>query len=412
MKLVDVNMDCLLAIFSYCAEEDLINLCQANNFLRDVIDFHIFSNLTKDLLLCGHRNFNSAAVQRNHIGLRYWERLRVARNWMNGTYIECHYFHHKQMFPAKLYLESKFLYITYANHLRKYRRSGTEALHHRYDNEITTKTASDITDFVKKHNTIFAGRVCGSCFICSDINGCIDKGEEHKMHQALEYLYCVDFAEKDDLFVTGSDKCCKLWHRTVELEMSNFELIMKFQHGFKSLKLSNDGHWLYGGLYTDINRRAVRAINVVSGKDYILNSNTISVYDLKVKDENVIFTANFDTTFRMYDLRLDRDVGIWEDPFDSSLYCLEYDGLYGVLCGAKHHSRVNLYDIRVPGKYVQLYFPSRTRLHNSSSPVYSLTCDNRYLFVATDHNLRVFDFKVACGIQRDYSNIYTSTTYK
>lgn len=121
-----------------------------------------------------------------------------------------------------------------------------------------------------------------------------------------------------------------------------------------------------------------------------------------MKDEHVLLTANFDTTFRIFDRRTDRDVSIWEDPFDSSFYCLEYDGLYAVLCGAKYHGRVNLYDIRVPGKYIQLYFPGRTRQHRSS-PVYSLACDSQYMFVATDHNLRVFDFKTNYGVQRDYS---------
>lgn len=124
----------------------------------------------------------------------------------------------------------------------------------------------------------------------------------------------------------------------------------------------------------------------------------------------MIFTANFDTTFRMFDRRTDRDVSIWEDPFDSSIYRLEYDGLYAVLCGAKHHSRVNLYDIRVPGKYIQLYFPGRNtgRQQYGTSPVYSLACDSQYMFVATDHNLRVFDFGTNYAVQRDYSDFLDS----
>lgn len=149
-----------------------------------------------------------------------------------------------------------------------------------------------------------------------------------------------------------------------------------------------------------------------SGEELVLNSDSISIYDLKLKDDNVLFTANFDTTFRMFDRRIDRDVSVWEDPFDSSFYCLEYDGLYGVLCGAKHHARVNLYDIRVPGRYIQLYFPSRTRQHYRGSPVYSLACDSVYMFVATDHNLRVFDFKnTNYGIPRDYTNFHEYCRY-
>lgn len=126
-----------------------------------------------------------------------------------------------------------------------------------------------------------------------------------------------------------------------------------------------------------------------------------------MKDEHVLFTANFDTSFRIYDRRSDRDESIWEDPFDSSFYCLDYDGLYAVLCGAKYHSRVNLYDIRVPGKHMQLYFPNfqgKGRRDYRSSPVYSLACDSRYLFVGTDRDMHVLDFKVNCAVSRDYSN--------
>ena len=67
-----------------------------------------------------------------------------------------------------------------------------------------------------------------------------------------------------------------------------------------------------------------------------------------MKDDNIILTANFDTTFRIFDQRTNRDECIWSDPYDASVYCLEYDGLFGVVCGMKYHNRVNLYDIRVP----------------------------------------------------------------
>ncbi|EDV97626.1 F-box/WD repeat-containing protein 4 [Drosophila grimshawi] len=398
MKLTDLNIDCLLRIFKYLSESELVILCQANNYIGTVIDQNIFYAMTKDLLLCGHRN-RPCVENRNPTQLTYFRRLQVARNWLKGAYVERHYYHHAQMFASKLCLDSDALYITHANYLRKYLRAGAEALQRRYDEEISTPTISDISDFVKKHDTIFAGRVCGTCFV-SDADGIT----EQPMHRAREYLYCVDFV--DDVFVTSTDTCCKLWKRSKEFGLTHFDLFMQLQHSFKSTKLSADSQWLYGGLYTDKGRRALRAIHVESGEELVFNSNSISIYDLKIKDDHVLFTANFDTTFRMFDRRTDRDVSIWEDPFDSSIYCLEYDGLYGVLCGTKHHNRVNLYDIRVPRKYIQLYFPGRTRQSYRGSPVYSLACDSQYMFIATDHNLRVFDFTTSYSVQRDYSNFY------
>ncbi|XP_016997098.2 F-box/WD repeat-containing protein 4 [Drosophila takahashii] len=399
MSLKDLTIDCLLCIFDYCSEADLLCLCKADAALEYIIDTHYFHPLAYDLLLSGHRN-SPRIEQRNRKRLKNYERLEVSRNWVSGTYFERPYFHHAQMFPTKLCLESDYLYITHAGYLRKYRRTSHDALERRYEEEITTSTQTDISDFVKKQSTIFAGRVCGSCFHCD-----VDEPSltEQRMHPANEYLYCVDFV--NDLYATSTDNCCRLWQRSEEFGMIHFDMVTNLPHAFRSMKLSSDGQWLYGGLYSDkATRRALKGVHVESGEEIVFNSSTMSIYDLKLKDDQVIFTANFDTTFRMFDRRIDRDVAIWEDPFDSSFYSLEYDGLYGVLVGTNRHSRVNLYDIRMK-KYVQLYFPSRTREHKGFSPVYSLACDSQYMFVATDHNLRVFDFKSNRGIRRDYSNI-------
>ncbi|EDV52506.2 F-box/WD repeat-containing protein 4 [Drosophila erecta] len=402
MSLKDLTIDCLLCIFDYCSEGDLLCLCRADPALEDIIDAHYFHPLAYDLLLCGHRN-NPRIGKRNRTRLKNYERIEVSRNWVSGTYFERPYFHHVQMFPTKLCLEADFLYITHAGYLRKYRRSSCDALHRRFDEEISTSTQTDISDFVKKNETIFAGRVCGSCFHY-DTDSCMMT--EQRMHPANEYLYCVDFVK--DLYATSTDHGCRLWQRAQEFGMTHFDQVMNLPHAFRSLELSSDGQWLYGGLYTDDGRRALRAVHIESGEELVFSSNTRSIYDLKMKDDQVIFTANFDTTFRMFDRRIDRDVAIWEDPFDSSFYSLEYDGLHAVLVGTNRHARVNLYDIRMK-KYVQLYFPGRTRQHNSLSPVYSLACDRQYMFVATDHNLRVFDFKASCGIRRDYSHINALT---
>ncbi|KAH8350992.1 hypothetical protein KR067_010511 [Drosophila pandora] len=397
IKLTDLNTYCILKIFNYLSEDDLLRLSEASQYLEGIIDSCIFYAKSKDLLLCGHANHPSIE-KRNHNKLTNYERILVSRNWVSGTYNQRPYFHHAPMFPTKLCLEKDALYITHASYLRKYLRSNYDALHRRYEKEISTSSSTDISDFVKKQDTIFAGRICGSCFLHEDD----EVIAEHRMHSSNEYLYCVDFI--NSIYATSTDTCCKLWERSQEFGLTHFDMVMKMDRAFKCMKLSADGQWLFGGLYTDKGRQALRAIHVESGEEIELSSRTMSIYDLKLKDEQVIFTANFDTTFRMFDRRVDRDVAIWEDPFDSSFYSLEYDGLYGVLAGASMHARVNLYDIRMP-KYVQLYFPGRTRLHNGLSPVYSLACDSQYMFVATDHNLRVFDFKTSCGTTRDYSNI-------
>lgn len=56
MHLLDLNTDCLLKIFSYCDEKDLINLTRAHFVLNNVIEQNIFHKQSLDLLMCGHRN--------------------------------------------------------------------------------------------------------------------------------------------------------------------------------------------------------------------------------------------------------------------------------------------------------------------------------------------------------------------
>lgn len=139
----------------------------------------------------------------------------------------------------------------------------------------------------------------------------------------------------------------------------------------------------------------------------ILNSDTVSIYDILWKDNQTILTGNYDTTFRLFDCRTNNDQFIWTDPYDLAVYCMQYDGNYAVLCGMKYHCRVNLYDLRVPNKYIQLYFPSmRIRGASGSSPAYSVANDQSQLFIATDHNLRVFDFDADWAEPKDYTNIF------
>ncbi|XP_011205750.3 F-box/WD repeat-containing protein 4 [Bactrocera dorsalis] len=399
-KLLDLNLDCMLRILSYCSEEDLLNLCRVHHHLRNVIDKNIFYMKTLDALMCGHRNCTRINKRSHYLSISYVSRFHIARNWLQGRYREYEYYNHIQIFPTKLLLERDILYVSHLDYLRLYGRAKHEPLQRRCLQEISTGSRGDISSFAKKQDTIFAGRVTGNCYIWED--GIV---HEQQLHRAKEYLHCVDF--EDEIYATSTNVCAKLWRRTSELGLVYLEPFAEMPQEYKVIKLSEGGERLYGGLYTDIERYALREFDVESGKETVLNSNTLSIYDLLIKDENVLFTGNFDTTCRMYDRRSNRDEAIFEDPFDSSFYCVEYDGLYGLLCGAKYHRRVNLYDIRMPNTYQQLYFPRRSKkARNQSSPVYSIACDNRYLFIATDQNIRVFDFKEDCAESRDYRNIF------
>lgn len=139
-----------------------------------------------------------------------------------------------------------------------------------------------------------------------------------------------------------------------------------------------------------------------------------SIYDIQWKDNNTVLTGSFDTRLRLFDRRSNCDVSFWEDPFDLSVYCVSYDGSNAVLCGMQYHCRVNLYDLRVPNKTIQMYFPSN-RMRGSrcsdlaNSPAYEVAYDQSQLFIATDRNLRILNFDADWAAPKDYSNMFPRT---
>lgn len=182
-------------------------------------------------------------------------RLSIYQNWINGRYKEIVYFHHNKMFPTKIFLEKNHLYLTHTGYLRIHRRLTNEPLQRPYIKEISSNVSTDISDFVKKRDTIFAGRICGSCFIYED-----GYTTDQRLHNVKEYLQCVDFS--NDLYMTSTDRCNKLWRRSNEFGLIHLDLVKESKFSYKSMKFSNQGDILYGGLYTDLGRRALRETDI------------------------------------------------------------------------------------------------------------------------------------------------------
>lgn len=148
-------------------------------------------------------------------------------------------------------------------------------------------------------------------------------------------------------------------------------------------------------------------------------ANTIvgSIYDVTWKDSNVVLAGSFDATLRLFDRRTNRTECTWEDPFDLAVYSVSYDGDYGVLCGLQYYCRVNLCDLRVPKRPVQLYFPTRKVyewgcMDLTKSPAYQVTSDQSELFIATDRNVRVLNFDADWAEKKDNANLYPRSVHR
>ena len=78
----------------------------------------------------------------------------------------------------------------------------------------------------------------------------------------------------------------------------------------------------------------------------------------------------------------------WEEPYDSTVYTVRSDGGNSVLAGTAKYGLIHLWDKRT-AKSTQMYYVGQ---RYSSSPVYSLAFDARYMYVALDREISMVDF--------------------
>lgn len=326
--------------------------------------------------------------------------LRINKNWLEGRYAEKICFRHKPMYFSHIQLSQQELLKSHASEIRCYKRLTNLGcyLEDKPFLTIGTKQQTDITYFIKRESTVFAGLSNG----CTLIYNCDNKTVNiDRNFVDCEFINCVDF--KDDIFCMAAKTKAKIFRMETELDYQALDQKYEFDVGFQTLRLHpNNSGKLAAGKYHDKTKRSLCMIDVEYGVLEEQDSWTSAIYDMEWKDENVLLTANFDSTLRLTDIRTKRDELIFRDIYDSSIYCLDFDGRYGCVCGMKYF-RVNLYDLRVPRRFKQMYFPRRTSFN--SSPVYSLACDNSTLFIQTDTNLRILDFNSDYNKSRDYSNM-------
>ncbi|GAB0087925.1 F-box/WD repeat-containing protein 4 [Sergentomyia squamirostris] len=402
MNLLDLNDDTLICVLEYLSDQELDRVCDVCDRLAVLVDRFCFYKKTLDLIMTHHRNRNTQHFQRTHMdSMSYRVRWRMHENWRQGKYEEIMFFPHRTPYSSLIHLEKNWLYMTHGGQIRVHRRRSKDFLKRFPDLSYGNTRDPDITALAKIDDTIFAGTMCGTALLydpgyCSGTNF-ISK----KVAPVKEYLNSVDF--RGAIYVTATNQTSKLWRRLEELGLVDFEIVYDLGQPFKCVKIGPDGKRLVGGRYRD-NNCALKLIDVETGTIEDQNTSSHAVYHVIWRDSNTLLTANFDSTFRVHDLRTDTDVQIYEDPYDSSVYCLDYDNHYGVLCGMKYHGRVNLYDLRIPRKFVQMYYPSQ--MNSYGSPVYDIASDASQLFIVTDRNLRVFNFNADWAAYRDYSNVF------
>nr|KAF6456021.1 F-box and WD repeat domain containing 4 [Rousettus aegyptiacus] len=115
------------------------------------------------------------------------------------------------------------------------------------------------------------------------------------------------------------------------------------------------------------------------------------VLDVMYESPSTLLSCGYDTYVRYWDLRASvrKCVMEWEEPHDSTLYCLQTDGNHLLATGSSYYGVVRLWDRRQ--RACLHAFPlTSTPL---SSPVYCLRFTTKHLYAALSYNLHVLDFQ-------------------
>ncbi|XP_058461774.1 F-box/WD repeat-containing protein 4 [Malaya genurostris] len=400
VNICELDEDSLICVFQYLSLEDLGRLiCVCKRFYR-VINIHVYSKRSAYLLRTGHQRYRFSHVPGRdlHSDFSYRKRIRLFENWRYGRYNEKQFFYHQMLYFSQILLERRWLYMTHRGQLRAHERlvNNERVLNGKASWILGKSRDYDINWMEKNGDLFFAGRTDGSCFVYN-----CDSGFYRKQQLTEEPITSVDFDAK--LFVcTTKSKSTSFWTGFNDINDVMLEKKQQLNEGYQTIKLSPSGaNQLAAGKYSDREKKALKLIDVERSLTSTLNSPTRAVYQVMWKDSNTILTGNFDTTFRVIDTRTAQDESVWTDPYDASVYCFDYDGAYSVLCGMKYNFRVNLYDLRIPKRCIQMYFSSKK--HSHYSPVYSIAADCSQLFLVTDHDLRVLNFDANNKEKKDYT---------
>ncbi|XP_078202469.1 F-box/WD repeat-containing protein 4 isoform X9 [Callithrix jacchus] len=316
------------------------------------------------------------------------ERVKVSQNWRLGRCREgillkwrCRNLKKKKILKKKIkltcnsttqsqmpwmQLEDDSLYISQANFILAYQFRPDGASLNRRPLGVFAGHDEDVCHFVLANSHIISAGGDGKIGI-------------HKIHSTFTVKYsaheqevnCVDC--KGGIIVSGSrDRTAKVWP-LASGRLGQCLHTIQTEDRVWSIAISP---LLSGQLMTHL------------GSDFPPGA---GVLDVMYESPFTLLSCGYDTYVRYWDLRTSvrKCVMEWEEPHDSTLYCLQTDGNHLLATGSSYYGVVRLWDRRQ--RACLHAFPlTSTPL---SSPVYCLRLTTKHLYAALSYNLHVLDFQ-------------------
>ncbi|XP_069913436.1 F-box/WD repeat-containing protein 4 isoform X4 [Oryctolagus cuniculus] len=294
------------------------------------------------------------------------ERVKVSQNWRLGRCREGVLLKWRCRQMPWMQLEDDSLYVSQANFILAYQFRPDGASLNRRPLGVFAGHDEDVCHFVLANSHIISAGGDGKIGI-------------HKTHSTFTVKYsaheqevnCVDC--KGGIIVSGSrDRTAKVWP-LASGRLGQCLHTIQTEDRVWSIAISP---LLSGQLMTHL------------GSDFPPGA---GVLDVMYESPSTLLSCGYDTYVRYWDLRTSarKCVMEWEEPHDSTLYCLQTDGNHLLATGSSYYGVVRLWDRRQ--RACLHAFPlTSTPL---SSPVYCLRFTTTHLYAALSYNLHVLDFR-------------------
>jgi len=396
LNLDNLPTDTLLIIFSFCGPElwpILSQVCHRFYVILGPNSF-LWEQISRRLLIVNQTSLVFRSKLYSSLCGR--EKCRIYKNWRKGaclvkpiaTIVE------KHILPW-LILETDLLWIGAGSHIRAYARAPPATFDSGFNESKRShgckpllnlvSTSGDVRQFVVKDGIVVAGDTVGSLLVWRASSGKLQfkKSKCHSSEISTVGLH-------KNLIVSGSrDKTVKIWqHSWRDLHIIQ-EIILEDR--VLSLDIDPSGSVLCTGTGGHFNVSPSQLYDLSTGalisplRKHFREGE--GVYDIHFESPNEVLTADFNSALRLWDLRTQTNVSVWEDPHDSAVNCIASDNNVTMLTGTATHGGIRLWDKR-QRRCAQLYFVQP----DLRSPVYSLDFDSSELFAALDASVVGLDF--------------------
>ncbi|XP_028279034.1 F-box/WD repeat-containing protein 4 [Parambassis ranga] len=382
MLLSQLPEDVLYHVLSYLDCRSLSRLSQACTSMRRFVNRDaVWRKIAKERLNTGITRNGTDIYP--HIPLK--ERVRRAQNWCHGSCRKAVALKWKTKLMPWLQLDGDVLFLSQAADIGVYhlRQDLGRVQHSPF--EVYSGHKGDVCRFVLTDSCLISGGSDGKILVQSRRRDMAVELSGHK-----EEVNCLD--SKEALIISGSrDQTARIWTLTsttptvtipmydrvwsvaINPTLSSFVTGTACCKNFSPLRI-----W-------DVERSAC----VCSlGSEFRRGA---GVLDIVFESPFQLFTCGYDTFIRLWDLRLSTQKCVmeWEEPHDSTLYCIQTDGNHMIASGSSYYGVVRLWDKRKT-ECLQFFQLSSDTV---SSPVYCLRITSSHLYAALATTLHSLDYR-------------------